>query len=198
MKISSLVLAVALGAAAFGCDKGKAGDTAGAASAAASAAAATGAGASAAPPAKAATAAVKPAEPASAAAAFPATALPTKNMADYTIGLPPGGKLEKNGTDKSVVETPDYKIIIKVAKKDETAEMKGQIPQMPGFKALTVDSPDGLVAEVEEKGKTEYVFTRYVKVGDVLLSCENTLTKPPKDKAKAQEAFDVCGTIKKK
>ncbi|MBK9265973.1 MAG: hypothetical protein IPM54_40085 [Polyangiaceae bacterium] len=72
------------------------------------------------------------------------------------------------------------------------------MPKMPGFKAITIDQPDGLVVEVEEKGAPQFLITRHVKVGDVTLSCENALTKPPKDKAKAQEAFDVCGTIKKK
>jgi hypothetical protein len=141
----------------------------------------------------------KPAEPASAAASFPATALPAKDFADFTIGLPTGGKLDKTGDDKASLETPDYKLMLKKADaKDSISEMKTMIQKMPGFKAITIDQPDGLVVEVDEKGAPQFLITRHVKVGDMTLSCENALTKPPKDKAKAQEAFDVCGTIKKK
>lgn len=167
--------------------------------ASASASATAAASASAAPTAKAATTDVKPADTAakSAAASFPATALTAKDFTDYTIGLPPGGKVDKNGNNAQV-ETPDYRIILKVAKKNDTADMKSALPKMGGFKEFTVDQPDGLVAHVEEKSGPQYVFTRYVQVGDKLLSCESALTKPPKDKAKAQEAFDVCGTLKKK
>ena len=129
---------------------------------------------------------------------FPATALPSQNFAAYTIGVPPGGKLDVSGDDRSSLETPDYKLIVKTAKKNETADMKAKMPSMPGFKAFVVDSPDGLVMQVEDKGATQFVLTRYVQVGDTLLVCDSTLTKPPKDKAKAQEAFDVCGTLKKK
>lgn len=140
----------------------------------------------------------KPAS-ASAAAAFPATALPSKNFADFTIGLPPGGKLDKSGDDKSSLETADYKLMLKAkGAKDDLAELKTMIQKIPGFKAITVDQPDGLMIEVEEKGAKQYLITRHVKVGDVTVSCENALTKPPKDAAKAQEAFDVCGTVKKK
>jgi hypothetical protein len=71
------------------------------------------------------------------------------------------------------------------------------LQKMKEFKAITIDQPDGLVVEIEEKGAKQFLLTRYVKVGDVTVSCENALTKPPKDQAKAQEAFDVCGTIKK-
>src|SRR5262245_32357610 len=50
---------------------------------------------------------VKPtAQPTSAAASFPATPLPSKAFADFTIGLPTGGKLEKSG-DNSSLDTPD-------------------------------------------------------------------------------------------
>lgn len=141
----------------------------------------------------------KPAEPASAAASFPATALPAKDLADFTIGLPTGGKLDQSGDDKASLETPDYKLMLKKpGPKDSIADLKPLMPKMPGFKAITIDQPDGLVVEVEEKGAPQFLITRHVKVGDVTLSCENALTKPPKDKAKAQEAFDVCGTIKKK
>jgi hypothetical protein len=138
------------------------------------------------------------AEPASAAASLPATALPAKNLADFTIGLPTGGKLDQSSDDAASLETPDYKLILKKGAKDDIAELKGMMPKMPGFKAITIDKPDGLVVEVEEKGAAQFLLTRYVKVGDVTVSCENALTKPPKDKAKAQEAFDLCGTIKKK
>ena len=138
------------------------------------------------------------AAPASAAAAFPATALTAKKLADYTIGLPPGGKIDKTGDDKASVETPDYKVMIKLAGKDTIADMKPMIQKLPGFKSLVVDQADGIVAEFEDKGAKQYMFTRYTKVGDVTISCENALTKPAKDLAKAKEAFDVCGTVKKK
>jgi hypothetical protein len=141
----------------------------------------------------------KPAQPASAAASFPATALTAKDLADFTIGLPTGGKIDKSGDDRASVETPDYKLMIKKADAKETiSELKPMIQKMPGFKAITIDQADGLVVEAEEKGAPQFLITRHVKVGDVTISCENALTKPPKDKAKAQEAFDVCGTIKKK
>jgi len=140
-----------------------------------------------------------PLQPGSTAASFPATAIPAKNFADFTIGLPPGGKLDKQGDAQSSLETTDYKLMLKAAKpKDSVSEMKTAIQKMPGFKAITVDQPDGLVIEVEEKGAKQFMITRLVKVGEVTVSCENALTKPPKDPAKAQEAFDVCGTIKHK
>ena len=139
------------------------------------------------------------AESASVAAAFPATALPAKQLADFTIGLPIGGKLDKTGDDKASLETPDYKLMLKKAPaKDEMAGMRDMVKKMPGFKAITVDKPDGMVVETAEKGAKQFLVTRYVKAGDVNLSCENALTKPPKDEAKAREAWDVCGTLKKK
>jgi hypothetical protein len=142
---------------------------------------------------------VKPAaQPASAAASFPATALPAKDLAGFTIGVPTGGKLDKSGDDRASLETADYKLMLKKAGEKETiAELKEMVQKMKEFKAITVDQPDGLVVEIEEKGAKQFLITRYVKVGDVTVSCENALTKPPKDPAKAQEAFDVCGTIKK-
>jgi hypothetical protein len=196
MKAPLIALALGSCVLALACNK-KTDSTATAASASAGATAA--ASASAAPTAKAATADVKPADTAakSAAASFPATALTAKDFTDYTIGLPPGGKVDKNGNNAQV-ETPDYRLILKVAKKNETADMKAMMPKMGGFKEFTVDQPDGLIAHVEDKSGTQYVFTRYIQVGDKLLSCESALTKPAKDKAKAQEAFDVCGTLKKK
>jgi hypothetical protein len=134
----------------------------------------------------------------SAAASFPATDLPAKDLGGFTIGVPPGGKLDKTGNDKSSLETSDYKLMLKETKKDDLADMKAAIKKMPGFKAVTVDAPDGVIVEAEEKGAKQYLITRYVKAGDKTISCENALTKPPKDEAKAREAFDVCGTIKKK
>ena len=130
----------------------------------------------------------------SSADAFPAQPLTAKDFADYTINVPTGGKIN---SDK--IETPDYKLIIKKAKeKENIAELKGLIQKMPGFKAITVDKEDGLVVETEEKGAKQYVITRHVKIGDVTLTCETTLTGPAKDEAKAKEAWDVCGTLKKK
>lgn len=146
-----------------------------------------------------ATAAPKPAEPASAAASFPATDIPAKDFAGLTIGVPPGGKVDKSGDDRASLDTADYKLILKKAgPKDDLAEMKTVIQKLPGFKSIVVDKPDGLVVEFEEKGKPQFVLTRVVKVGDMTLLCDSAATKPPTDKAKGQEAFDVCGTIKKK
>jgi len=197
MTRSSLGLAFILSLVAVGCqnkDKASAtGTTAGSTTAGT-----TSPMASAAPMATTATT-VKTAEPASAAAAFPATALPAKDLADFTIGLPTGGKLEKSGSDKASVETPDYKLMLKKASsKDDMTGMKDMVQKMPGFKAITVEKPDGMVVETAEKGAKQFLITRYVTVGDVKLSCESALTKPPKDEAKAREAFDVCGTLKKK
>lgn len=139
------------------------------------------------------------AQPASAAASFPATDLPAKDLAGFTIGLPTGGKLDKSGDDKASLDTADYKLMLKKADPKETiAELKPMMQKIPGFKGITIDQPDGLVIEAEEKGAPQFLITRNVKVGDVTIACENALTKPPKDKAKAQEAWDVCGTIKKK
>jgi hypothetical protein len=187
---SSIILVLGLSLVAVGCDKS---------SSTAQGSTDTASTTNSAPAAKAATAEGKPAaQPASAAASFPATALPAKQLAGYTIALPTGGKLEADGDDRARLETPDYRLIIKPAKANQTAEMKAMMPKMPGFKEITVDSPDGLVVQVEEKGATQFVLTRYVKLGDAFYACDNALTKPPKDKAKAQEAFDVCGTLKKK
>lgn len=191
MSRSMLRVALALSVLAFGCNKDK---TAGTAPTPSSTASSTGATTE---KAAATTTAKTTAEPASAAASFPATALPSKKLADYTIGLPPGGKLAQSG-DNSALETSDYKLMIKPGGKNDLAEMKTQIKSMPGFKNITIDQPDGVVVEAEEKGAPQFLITRYVKAGDATVSCESALTKPPKDKAKAKEAFDVCGTIKKK
>lgn len=190
MSRSTLPLVLALSALAFGCNKDKAAE--GTSPAPSSTASSTSATAE-----KAAATTTKTAEPASAAAAFPATALPAKKLADYTIGVPPGGKVDKSG-DNASLETPDYKLMIKPGGKNDLGEMKGAVKSMPGFKAFTIDQPDGVVVEAEEKGAPQFMLTRYVKVGDTTISCESALTKPPKDKTKAKEAFDVCGTIKKK
>lgn len=190
-------LAVVLPVFAVACQDKPSGGAASASASAASSAAAT-PPTSAAPPATTAAAPSASVAPASAAASYPATALPAKKLADYTIGLPPGGKLDKSGDDRASLETGDYKVMVKLAGKDTAADMKPMIQKLPGFKSLVVDQPDGMVAEFEEKGAKQYVFTRFVKAGDVTLSCENALTKPPKDVAKAKEAFDLCGTLKKK
>ncbi len=190
---------VTVGVLAFACDDKPSGG-APAASASASAASSAAAKPSASAPATAMmpAPAASSAQPASAAAAFPATALVAKKLADYTVGLPPGGKLDKVTDDKATLDTPDYKLMMSVAGKDTVPKMKAMIQKLPGFKSLTVDQDDGLVAEFEDKGAKQYMFTRYIKVGDVTIACENALTKPAKDAAKAKEAFDVCGTIKKK
>jgi hypothetical protein len=205
MTRSSIRLALALPLIALGCEGAPTGGTAATSSAAppkttaaatakptatAAAASATAASSAGATPASTST---------SAAASFPATALPSKNFAELTIGLPPGGKLEKSGEDKSSLDTTDYKLMIKAGPKtDDLEKLKTDIKKMPGFKAITTDKPDGMVVEADDKGKPQFLVTRYVKVGDVTVACESALTKPPKDAAKAQEAFDVCGTIKKK
>lgn len=198
MKRSSIGLALVISLVAFGCQDKDKSTSPGTTAATTTAASGTTAMASAMPAAPAAPE-TKAADPASAAAAFPATALPSKALADYTIGVPAGGKLEKAADDRASLETPDYKLILKKASaKDDIAGMKAMITKMPGFKAITVDKPDGMVVEASEKGAKQFLITRYVKVGDVNLACENALTKPPKDEAKAREAFDVCGTLKKK
>lgn len=186
----SLALVLVLSLASAGCESA----SSGAAPATSGSAKPTGAAAT-----STAAAAPKPAEPASAAASFPATDIPAKDFAGLTIGVPPGGKVDKIGDDRASIETADYKLIVKKAgPKDDVAEMKAMVQKMPGFKALTVDQADGLVMEVDEKGKSQFVLSRIVKVGDLTLICDSALTKPPTDKAKGQEAFDVCGTIKKK
>jgi hypothetical protein len=193
----SIALAVlAVSALVTGCqDKSS---TSPAASASGSAAAAPSAPAASAPTA-AAPAASSAAAPASTVASFPATALPAKKLADYTVGLPPGGKLDKAGDDRASLDTPDYKLMFKISNpKDTAADMKGMVQKLPGFKSLTVDAPDGIVAEFEDKGTKQYIFTRFVKVGDVSLTCDSAMTKPAKDAAKAKEAFEICGTLKKK
>jgi hypothetical protein len=131
-----------------------------------------------------------------AAAAFPATALPAKALEAYTIGVPTGGKVEKVSDDKASLDTGEYKLLLSVGK-NEMAELKKLLEKQPGFKAL-VDKPDGMLAEYEEKGAKQYLLTRYVTVGDATVVCENALTKPPKTEPKAKEAWDICGTVKKK
>jgi hypothetical protein len=133
---------------------------------------------------------------AGAAAAFPATALTAKALEAYTIGVPPGGKVDKASDDKASLETPDYKLMLSIGK-NQVADVKKLLEKAPGFKAI-VDQPDGMLAEYEEKGTKQYLMTRYVTVGDATVVCENALTKPAKTEAKAKEAWDVCGTVKKK
>lgn len=193
----SLGLGLALSIVALGCGEGA---SSGASPSTTGSAAATGAAKPTAAAQTAAAATAKPAEPASAAASFPATDIPAKDFAGLTVGVPPGGKVDKSGDDRASVETADYKVMIKKAgpKDEDVAGLKAMIQKMPGFKAITVDKPDGVVIEVEEKGKPQFVLTRIVKAGDMTLLCDSALTKPPTDKAKAEEAFDVCGTIKKK
>jgi hypothetical protein len=111
--------------------------------------------------------------------------------------LPPGGKLDKANDDKASVETAHYKIMISIAKANETAKMKEMFGKAPGYRAI-VDAPDGLVAEIDEKGRKSILLTRYVEVGDALLTCDSALTKPPTSEAKGKEAWDVCGTLKRK
>jgi hypothetical protein len=213
MKVRSLVLGITLSLVAAACDGAPAEGTSGgapkttgsakpaakpAASASAVASTAASAASSATP------AASGSAEPAgSASAAAPAAPAPTlvntdltgKDFAGHTIGLPAGGKLNGNA-----VETPDYKLMLKKAgpKDEDLAGAKAALQKMPGFKSFVIDKPEGVVMEVEEKGKPQFALTRLVKVGDVTIVCESALTKPPTDKAKAEEAFAVCGSIAKK
>jgi hypothetical protein len=212
MKVRSVVLGITLSLVAAACDGAPAEGTSGgppkpagstkpatkaATSGSAAASAAASAASSAAAPA--ASGSAEPAGSASAAAAAPAPTLVNtdlgKDFAGHTIGLPAGGKLNGNA-----VETPDYKLMLKKAgpKDEDLAGAKAALQKMPGFKSFVVDKPEGLVMEVEEKGKPQFVLTRLVKVGDVTMLCESAMTKPPTDKAKAEEAFAVCGSIAKK
>lgn len=132
------------------------------------------------------------------ASSLPATPLPSANLANIKIGVPSGGKLEKASDDRSSLETADYKLMVQLTKKKQAlSELKEMVQSMPGFKEIVIEQADGLVVAVEEKGGMQFLITRYVQVGDVALSCQSSLTKPPKERAKAQEAFDVCGTLTK-
>src|SRR5690606_18949879 len=118
----------------------------------------------------AATSEATPTEKESAAAAFPATALPAKSVAEYTIGVPPGGKVDKVNDEKATLETADFKLMIAVAKANETAKVKEMFSKAPGFRAI-IDTPDGLAMETENRGEKMFAVTRYVKLGDVVLVC---------------------------
>lgn len=190
-------LAVALPLALVACKGDDAAGTPGAAGSAGAKPASTGAAAT--PTGAAATAAgaaTGAGASAGAAAAFPATALTAKKLEGFTIGLPPGGKIDKASDDKGTVDTADYKLMVSVGK-NELADMKAMLGKVPGTKII-VDQPDGLVAEMEAKGAKEYVLTRYVTIGSDTVVCETAATKSAKTEAKAKEAFDVCGTVKKK
>lgn len=136
---------------------------------------------------------------ADAAKAFPATAVPAKGLEGVTIGLPPGGKLEAGGPgmeDRAGLETADYKLMIKPGGGDVT-KVKEMLGKMKTFKAFTIDTADGFVAELDEPSGKQFMVTRAVKAGDATVMCDSAMSKPAKTVEKAQEAFAVCGTIKK-
>jgi hypothetical protein len=136
---------------------------------------------------------------ADAAKAYPATPVPAKGLEGVTIGLPPGGKLEAGGPgmeDRAGLETADYKLMIKPGEGDFT-KVKDMLGKMKTFKGWAVDAADGFIAELDEPSGKQFMVTRSVKAGDKAVVCDSAMSKPAKTLEKAQEAFAVCGTLKK-
>lgn len=136
---------------------------------------------------------------ADAAKGYPATPVPAKGLEGVTIGLPPGGKLEAGGPgmeDRAGLETADYKLMLKPGEGD-ISKTKDMLGKMKTFKGWTVDGADGFVAELEEPSGKQFMVIRAVKAGDKTVVCESAMSKPAKTAEKAQEAFAVCGTLKK-
>jgi hypothetical protein len=137
---------------------------------------------------------------AEAAKAFPAQAVTLPALKGVTVGVPPGGKLAAGGPgldDRVMIETPDYNLIIKVGDDAIAAKVKGMVGGMKTFKGFKIDAPDGFIAELAEPSGTQFMVSRTVKAGDKSVGCESAAFKPLKTLDKAQEAFAVCGTIKK-
>ncbi len=190
--LAPLCLVTAL-AACGGDATGPATGTSGAVSAKAKSSAAPAARGSAAPTASAApTEAAKP----SAAASFAAQPVP-KPFDTLTIGAPTGAKLETGVTkDYAMIEGPDYAFKIEEEKENEIPKLK-EMMSKAGAKFI-VDQPDGLVFEMKDKDETSLNVLRYLKIGDKGYSCSTTSKGAPKSPEKAQEAYDVCGTLKAK
>jgi hypothetical protein len=137
---------------------------------------------------------------ADAAKAYPAQAVTVPALKGVTIGVPPGGKLAGGGPgldDRSVLETPDYNLLIKVGDEAVLAKVKDMLGKMKTFKGFKADAPDGFIAQLDEASGTQFMVSRLVKAGDKSVSCDSAAFKPLKTLDKAQEAFAVCGTIKK-
>ena len=137
---------------------------------------------------------------ADAAKAFPAQAVPLPALKGMTIGVPPGGKLNAGGPgldDRVVIETSDYNLIVKVGDEATFAKVKDMIAKMKTFKGFKVEAPDGFIAQLDEASGTQFMVNRLVKAGDKSVGCDSAAFKPLKTLDKAQEAFAVCGTIKK-
>lgn len=137
---------------------------------------------------------------ADAAKAFPAQAVTVPALKGVTIGVPPGGKLASGGAgldDRATIETPDYNLIIKVGDEAIHAKVKDMVAKMKTFKGFKIDAPDGFIAQLDEPSGTQFMVSRVVKAGDKSVNCESAAFKPLKTLDKAQEAFAVCGTLKK-
>jgi hypothetical protein len=137
---------------------------------------------------------------ADAAKAFPAQAVTVPALKGVTIGVPPGGKLVPGAAgldDRATIETPDYNLIIKVGDEAVLTKVKDMVGKMKTFKGFKIDAPDGFVAQLEEPSGTQFMVSRVVKAGDKSVGCESAAFKTMKTLDKAQEAFAVCGTIKK-
>jgi hypothetical protein len=137
---------------------------------------------------------------ADAAKAFPAQAVTLPALKGTTIGVPPGGKLTAGGPgldDRAILDTPDYNLIIKVGDDAGVGKVKEMLGKMKTFKGFKIDAPDGFIAELAEPSGTQFMVSRVVKAGDKSVGCESAAFKPLKTLDKAQEAYAVCGTIKK-
>ncbi len=137
---------------------------------------------------------------ADAAKAYPAQAVTVPALKGVTVGVPPGGKLAAGGPgldDRAVLETPDYNLLVKVGDEAVLAKVKDMVSKMKTFKGFKADAADGFIAQLDEPSGTQFMVSRVVKAGDKSVSCESAAFKPLKTLDKAQEAFAVCGTIKK-
>lgn len=137
---------------------------------------------------------------ADAAKAFPAQAVTVPALKGVTIGVPPGGKLVSGGPgleDRAVLETADYNLTLKVGDEAKLAKVKEMISKMKTFKGYKVDGADGFIAQLDEPSGSQFMVSRMVKAGDQTVACEVAAFKPPKTLDKAQEAYAICGTLKK-
>ena len=98
--------------------------------------------------------------------------------------------------DRASLETADYKMMIKPGDGDFT-KVKEMLGKMKTFKGWAVDAADGFIAELDEPSGKQFMVTRSVKAGDKGVVCDSAMSKPAKSLDKAQEAFAVCGTLKK-
>ncbi len=191
MKLALSILASAALLTSLVACGGEAGTTAPGGSSAASAKA------SSKPAAKASAAPAATEAPKAAAVSFPAQPLPAP-FETLTLGAPTGAKLETGVTKAyAMIEGPDYAFKIEEAKENTVPKLKEMLGK--GETKFLVDQPEGIVADMPQKdGSSGLTVFRYLKIGEKGYKCSTTMKGAPKTPEKAQEAYDVCGTLKAK